>query len=438
MYKILIALFVLLILIGGGVGLYFLWRPKKTRPMKTCDWEDRECNYAQSCINQACIDKDGKVLQTQCLKVQRCQTPPVCEDWQDIGCDTANQCMRQECITDESERQCIDSAKCQKTPIAAKCPANTVLKGDYCYSVCTNGTSDMADEPNGGEYCKMNINKMPCPVDTVSVGPVRQGVFCYKRKYDPKTQQCIPEWINAGCDPKTHEKTQINSCTGEEKPIAGTSKECCPVWKSAGCDYEKYCTKLTDECGTVPDKCICGSFGGKKYSECCPKYNWDYTSGILKNKGMNEYVSFLVAGGYDTILSFSKQDPQIIFQPKSTGYLYMAIPYDIGGGKITTVHSYLTLGDQITPCTGRGVSCGSFTPKVKIAYSLQMTQQQKSVWAYNRLTGELVDNISDPKVKLSVIAMADQAGRNPQLVVAAVPYTNPKKPYDIWLYEQKK
>jgi hypothetical protein len=256
-----------------------------------------------------------------------------------------------------------------------------------------------------------------------------------RSKNQSKTQQCIPEWIDAGCDPKTHEKTKINSCTGDKKNIVDTSTECCPVWKSLGCDYEKYCTKLTDECGKVADKCINGLFAGKKYTECNPKYNWDYTIGILKNKGMNEYVSALVAGGYDTFLAFNNQDPQVTFQ-KSTGYLYMVIPYEIGG-KTTTIHGYLTLGDQITPCSVPNI-CGSYYPQAKKAYGLKMTQQQTSLWAYNRFTGELVDNISEPKVKLSVTAMAAQDNTNPQLVVAAVPYTNDKSDYDIWLYEQKK
>lgn len=413
---------VLILFAIAGVGLYFLWR--KT-PSKGCVWENRECNYQQGCINKVCV-KDGKVVQKQCLKTPSCSQAPSCKQWKNIGCDYDNECMRQECAEDNSKKQCVPDPQCKSKPPpqspTENCPTNTSLQNNYCYSVCGAGTKDM------GNYCELVINNMKCPPTTIpNEGKVQAGTKCYKRKFDPKTGNCIPEWVDWGCDPKSHLMTQINTCTGAKKTESGSSSKCCPDWKVVGCDLEQYCTKLVDQCQTSNTKCICGSFNGQEYKQCCPVHNWGYKQGYLKNRGMNSYITNLLAGGYSPFtFAFNSNNPRTPFQPQKDGYLYMPKMYE-------GISAYLTLGSKVNPCAQ---SCGKYKPPLKVneAYVIKFSTKPDTKWYYNRITGEIVDNLQNPTIKLSVVVTPNQAGENPIPVVAAIPYSSSQSNYDIWYY----
>nr|QBK88183.1 MAG: hypothetical protein LCMAC202_05450 [Marseillevirus LCMAC202] len=418
--RILLILLLLLFVAGTAVGLYFLWRPKVD-----CDWQDRACDYAQGCLNQACLDAAGNVTKTQCSKVDRCKTAPPCDDWQNRGCDIENQCMIQICGEDENTRQCIQSAKCQNGTAGA-CPTGYSLKNQICYAVCPPGTTDK------GDYCHINIDNF-CPKTTTRIGHE-----CYKKEYDPKTQQCVPKWLNADCDRKTQQTIQINSCTGQTRTVdmyTISTEECCPRWSTVGCDYKKYCTKVTDECGTAADTCFCNDL----YKDCCrnPAYPWEYLGGYIKNKGQNEYLYYYVKGGGTSELTFDLGVSKVIIQPEQlTGYLYVTIPPF--GGLTRAIYGYLTRSSQIDMCD-IPKNCENRTFRVKKVYPVTLpptADSSKSVWAYNQATGEIVDNIDNPKIKLTATQMTDQAGDNYGMSAAAVSYTTKKTDYDIWFYEK--
>nr|QBK87556.1 MAG: hypothetical protein LCMAC201_04690 [Marseillevirus LCMAC201] len=227
------------------------------------------------------------------------------------------------------------------------------------------------------------------------------------------------------CGEDTQQCVQSSKC--QIKPL-----EKCPRWGVIGCDYEKYCTKLTDECGNLPDRCLCNNI----YKDCCKQdYQWGYSDGHIKNLGQNEYLYYYSIGGAISELTFKDLGSvKLIIQPEKTGYLYVTIPPFAGSNK--NIYTYLTRSSQVDAC--QNLYCKNQTFRIKKVYSLILisTPDSKSVWAYKQATGEIVDNITNPTIKLTATQTIDQEGNNYGMSAVAVPYDTPKTDYDIWLYEK--